>query len=146
MAPKRKVSPKSLANLKKFTKGVSGNAKGRPKKTGPTLKDWQEFALEPHDPKNPGGPTRDDKVMTALYDITQDKDGKVAIRGIEEWQNRVRGKSPDTVNLKGKLDLAAQENPITTALEGAVAATKKKLEKEASQKTEEDGEGSAPAA
>ena len=124
-------TPRSLSNLKPWPTGKSGNKSGRPKQPGPSLKDWQEFARE-----HPTGeatdkdgnplPTRDDTVMKNLYLIAIDRKHRDCVRAIIVWLERTRGKTPDKIDVGGKINVENEENPITTALELALAKMKRK--------------------
>jgi len=115
-------SPRSLANLRPWKKGQSGNPAGRAKKTGPDLKDWVDFARESADGKlDKDGCvtyTRDDAVMRALYMICINTRHRDCVPAIRVWLDRVRGKVPDKHEIGGKGDFADEENPLTTVLEG----------------------------
>ena len=123
-------TPRSIANLKPWPRGKSGNKSGRPKQTGPTLKDWHDFASE-----HPTGetldkdgnplPTRDGTVMRTLYLIAIDRKHRDCVRAIIVWLERTRGKTPDRIDVGGKINVENEENPVTTALEQAIAKMKR---------------------
>jgi hypothetical protein len=123
-------SARSIANLKPWPRGRSGNKAGRPKQAGPTMRDWQEFALEYPTGEAVGKegsplPTRDDTVMRTLYLIAIDRKHRDCVRAIIVWLERTRGKTPDRIDVGGKINVENEENPITTALEQAVAKLKR---------------------
>ena len=94
-------SPRSIANLKPWPRGRSGNKSGNPL------------------------PTRDDTVMRTLYLIAIDRKHRDCVRAIIVWLERTRGKTPDRIDVGGKINVENEENPITTALEQAVAKLKR---------------------
>jgi hypothetical protein len=136
------ASARSLANLKSFKKGQSGNINGRPKKKPdePTRKDWQEFALEsPGVDKNGAAlPCRNDTVMRTHYMIAIDRRRKDCMKAIEVWYYRVYGKVPDKVHVSGKVDTG--ENPLTSFLSDLATKAREDVKRANAKAAEEEEE------
>lgn len=82
---KRKVSPKSLANLRTFKPGQSGNPGGKPKSK--ILTDSLRLCLDEKDAK---GITNAEKLARALVDRALTGD----VSAYREIADRIEGKSP----------------------------------------------------
>jgi hypothetical protein len=141
------ASARSYSNLKPFPTGKSGNRGGRPKKAPdePTRKDWQEFALESAgaDKNGKAIPSRNDIVMRTHFLIATDRRRKDVMKAIAIWYERVYGRAPETIKVKGKIDTG--DNPLTSFLMDLVEKARVDIEKhEAEEEDEEAEEEEAP--
>jgi hypothetical protein len=135
--------PNSLKNLRPFKAGKSGNPSGRAKeadKPMPTLRDWQEFALESAGVDKNGKvlPSRDSLVMRALFLVATDRRRKDITKGISIWLDRTRGRVPDKIEHSGEIDTG--NDPIAEYLAKLVVEQKKR---ESDEKAKQKAAGDA---
>ena len=96
-------SRKQLANLKPWPKGVSGNHKGRPRKTAPT--DALRELLASGVPGDPEGRTYADAIAEALVKRAMRGD----VQAAREIADRAEGKPLQAVALGGEVGAGLAE-------------------------------------